>query len=173
MSLIAAAMLSLLSTALSFGWVYLMRLIPFFQINFPRPLLIGALTVVFILLILLWRSRNKAVAILSFLAIWPFFIGAIKYFWNAQEFFAMTWWQNTLAIGGALVLLLIYAVILNAIDIDEHIVTMWIAFAFFFGLTVGAYYLLRIVSPGFAGTFSQAALTCVFCLNMVIDIGTR
>ena len=173
MSLIVAALISLFTTALSFGWVYLMRIIPLFQLDIPSQVLVGVLGALFILMIFLWRAESKAVAMLSFIVIWPFFMGAIKYFWNAEEFFAMPWWQNTLAIGGALLLLLIYAVILNAIDLDEHPVTMWIAFAFFFGLTVGAYYLLRIVSPGFASTFAQCALTCVFALNISIDIGIR
>ena len=166
-------LLGILATALSFGWIYVMETLSFIPQTLPTGMLIGIAVAIFLAMVFLSSRSKKLVAIPSFLLLWPLLIGGVKHFANngLSEMFSLSIKQYAIALGSALLLILIYEVIMSAIDREEHPFVVWVTEAFFLVLIIGSYYLLeKLVTVGFASVFTHAAFMLFYSNSMARSV---
>ena len=171
MSLLACSLLGLLCTALSFVWLFATQFIPFFSTIHPTAIGIVSL-VVFLIIVFISNFRKNTFTKILFFVIAPITFAGFLIFADVDTaFFQQVWWMSLLAVGAALLLMLIYIVILNAMIVAEHRFAMWLACAFFFAITIGIYFVLKSwLSADFALIFSWCAILSVSSISGVLDL---
>ncbi|MBE6554900.1 MAG: hypothetical protein E7663_01505 [Ruminococcaceae bacterium] len=172
MSTLGAILIGILCTALSFVWLFAMNKIPFFSTDLATIVIVVALAVAALLLVISMKKYHRALTIFANMITAPLTCALLLPLFGAESaFLRLSLPRAAMAIGGALLLMLIYLVIINAMDVVRHRFAPWLAFAFFFAVTVGIYFILKMaISPDFAATFSTAAIVSIFSVSSSLNL---
>lgn len=171
MGLLAASITGFICTALSCALMYAMQIFPILSAKFVVITMIVVGAVLLVIVECLRKKDCKVLKVLLFLIASPIFYAAILHsLFSKYGFLQQGWLLNAIAIGGAIVLLAIYLIIIGGIDSSKTFSFM-IAGLFFIGLTIGIYFLLKLmITPAFASTFAACALIALSSITRALDI---
>lgn len=172
MGLAALSVLGFACTLLSFGWLYALEVIPFFQTTPATVIVIATVAIVCVISIIAHAKRITGLEVVMYLVSWPFcFASVMKLLGFGSSMTSLAWWQNGIAIAAGIVLLVVFLMIINAMDTERHSVTFWVTFAFFVAVAVGVAYVLNLLfSREFATMFALCAMLGLFSMYFALDI---
>lgn len=175
MSLGLCAFLGSICTVLSyFVWPflidYLLKFLPDISFIPNKFFIIAAAILFFILFSICFFNKNKTLSKFSFFLMVPLFFGIMFYFGDKTVFLAQEWWMTLLAAGAGLILLVVSEIILNAMDVKDHIFAFWLAIVFFIGVAIGLFFLMKMmINDNFASVFSSCAIQALIFTGWISD----
>lgn len=170
MGLFGTALLGLFATVIAYGELFLMDYITFVPQKYVSLAFLVMAFIFFIITLIYKRKNGNWFTYVLFLIAYPM-LGAVmmQSFGVANAFQTQPLPHTLFAIGGALVLILIFLIILNAMDAD-HFFAFLLAFVFFAGIIVGLHFVTEmLISLAFAKTFSTCAIVYVIAMYYAMD----